>query len=135
LVPVIEAVNPTLPPSQIVALGGVIVGIAGLVFTRTVVVTVADGHPAADVAVKLYEPVAAVVTEEMLGFCEADVNEFGPVHAKVVPILVVPVRFNVVPTQTGVFEEADAVGVGDIVNDTTLEYEVTEPAEHVTASR
>jgi hypothetical protein len=85
-VPEIEAVNPTLPPSQIVALGGVIVGIAGLVFTRTVVVTVADGHPAAEVAVKLYEPVAAVVTEEMVGFCKADVNEFGPVHAKVVPI-------------------------------------------------
>ena len=71
----------------------------------------------------------------MLGFCNADVKEFGPVHAKVVPILVVPVRFNVVPTQIGVLDEADAVGVGEIVNDTTLEYEVTEPTVHVTASR
>ena len=37
-------------------------------------------HPFASVTVKVYVPVAAVVTFVIEGFCDVDVNEFGPLQ-------------------------------------------------------
>ncbi len=63
------------------------------------------------VAVKEYVPAAAVVTLLIVGFCEVEVNPFGPDQLNDVPLFVVPVRFKTLPTQTGVLLDAEAVGV------------------------
>jgi len=72
----------------------VMVGV-GRKFIVTVVDAVAE-HPLTLVTVTVYVPAAAAVTLVIDGFCDADVNPFGPVQLKVVPPL--DVRFNVDPT-------------------------------------
>ena len=54
----------------------------------------------------------------MVGFCNVDVKPFGPVHAYVAPPTVLEVKFNGLPTQTGVFELA--VGVVGMLFTTTF---------------
>ena len=75
----------------------------------TVTDTVAGelAHPLS--AITVYVPVAAVVTFVMKGFCDVDVNPFGPVQLKVAPGIFPAVSNNVDPEHTGVFD--DAVGV------------------------
>jgi hypothetical protein len=68
----------------------------GFTTTDTVPVPV---QPDASVTVAEYVPLAAVVTDVMLGFCKDDVNPFGPVQLQVTPLLQVKLR--VVPAQTG----------------------------------
>jgi hypothetical protein len=85
----------------------VVVGIA-LTVTFTVEV---EEQPFA-VTVTVYVPLAAVVAEAMVGFCNADVNPFGPLHAYVAPADVVAVKFNALPAQIGEFEPAVVVGIG-----------------------
>ena len=46
--------------------------------------------------------------------------ELGPDQLNEVPILVTPVKLTVPPEQTGLLLDADAVGFGLIVTDTTL---------------
>jgi hypothetical protein len=49
----------------------------------------------------------------MDGFCEDDVNPFGPVHEYVAPATVVVLKFNVCPTQTGLLlVGAGVAGIG-----------------------
>src|SRR5690242_13495158 len=52
----------------------------------------------------------------MVGLCKEDENPFGPVHEKVVPMSVVPLRVKVDPVQTGLLLDADAVGAVQGVN-------------------
>ena len=51
----------------------------GNAFTVTVVDAVAE-HPLALVTVTVYVPAAAAVTLAIDGFCNVDVNPFGPVQ-------------------------------------------------------
>jgi hypothetical protein len=55
------------------------VGAAGVALIVTTVVANVLEHPPT-VAVTEYVPLAAVVTLEIEGFCEEEVNPFGPVH-------------------------------------------------------
>ncbi|MEJ7672503.1 MAG: hypothetical protein WKF59_07290 [Chitinophagaceae bacterium] len=45
---------------------------------------------------------------QWIGFCKADVNPFGPVHAYVAPATVGVLRVRVAPAHTGLL--LDAVG-------------------------
>ena len=47
----------------------------------------------------------------MVGFCVADVKLFGPLHEYVAPAMVVEVKLNVLPVQTGLFAVATIAGV------------------------
>ena len=76
---------------------------------------------AAEVAVKVYTPAAATVTLGIVGFWLAEVNPFGPVQAKVTPLLVAPNKFKVVPAHIGPLFVATAVGISLTVNATALE--------------
>lgn len=62
--------------------------------TTTVVVPNVLVHPAT-VAVTEYVPAPANVIPAIEGFCELDVNPFGPVHEYVAPAILDAVRFNV----------------------------------------
>ena len=53
--------------------------------TTTLVVPAAEVQPLT-VIVTEYVPASAVVAEERVGFCSADVKPFGPVHAYVAPL-------------------------------------------------
>lgn len=55
-------------------------GAEGVWFTTTDVVAAALLHPNS-VTVAEYVPLPSVVTDPIVGFCEADVNPFGPFHA------------------------------------------------------
>ena len=56
-------------------------------------------HPLTATVTK-YVPLAAVVAESIVGFCNADVKLFGPVHAYVAPLTVLAVKLNVDPAHT-----------------------------------
>ena len=86
-------------------------GVAGAVFTVTATVPALLVQPFT-VTVSEYVPLAATVTPEIDGFCEADVNPFGPVHEYVAPATADVVKFNVAPMHTGLL--LDAVGVAGI---------------------
>lgn len=60
-------------------------------FTVTEIVPV-PVHPAASVTVAEYVPLAAAVTVAMVGFCNADVNPFGPDQLHVTPFA--QIKFN-----------------------------------------
>ena len=73
-------VSVTLPPSQkVVAPPGVIVGVAGVGLTVTVVVPAVEVQPFT-VAVTEYVPDIVVVALAMVGFCRFEVKPFGPVQ-------------------------------------------------------
>ena len=55
------------------------VGVAGVAFTTTAVVPIAEVHPFV-VIVTLYVPANATVAPGRVGFCNADANADGPVH-------------------------------------------------------
>ena len=71
--------------------------------------TLVPAHPLS-VIVTVYAPVAAKVTAGIVGFCKADVNPFGPVHAKVAVPPPVAVKFNVEPSHIGALDPAVVVG-------------------------
>ena len=59
----------------------------------------------------VYAPVAAVVAFGIVGFCNKELNPFGPVHVYVdAPATVVANKFNVPPAQIGLLLE----GFGDV---------------------
>ena len=73
----------------------------------TTIVVVLIIHPLASVTVTVYVPEAAVDTFVIVGFCNAEANEFGPDQLYVkapVPPEAVAERVNVLPEQTGVFD-------------------------------
>lgn len=87
-------------------------GDGGLLLTNTTTVPTGLVHPLT-VTVREYVPDAATVAPGMLGFCNADENEFGPVHVYVAPATAVVVRFNVCPMQIGPFDAGvGAAGIG-----------------------
>jgi len=92
-------------------------GVVGNVFTTTSVVPATLEQPSA-VALTLYVPLADAVGLATVGFCSVDAKPFGPVHEYVAPATVLEVRFNALPTQTGVFEPA--TGVAGMPFTTTL---------------
>ena len=55
------------------------VGAAGIALTVTLTVPAELAQPLT-VAITLYNPVAAVVALAIVGFCNVDVNPFGPVQ-------------------------------------------------------
>ena len=63
----------------------------------------------------------------IVGFCNVELKPFGPVQAYVAPATALEVKFNELPTQTGVFELA--VGVLGMLFTTTLvvEGELAQP--------
>jgi len=63
-------------------------------------------------------PASAVVAEERVGFCSADVKPFGPVQAYVAPLTVGVESAIVAPEQYG--PPFDAVGVAGTALTTTL---------------
>ena len=56
------------------------VGVAGIGLTTTLVVPAAEVQPLT-VSVTEYVPASAVVALARVGFCNAEVKPFGPVHA------------------------------------------------------
>src|SRR4030095_6206569 len=88
-----------VPPTQY---GPVLlaVGVAGNGLTTTVVVPAALVHPLT-VIVTLYTPPIAAVADAIVGFCNADVNPSGPVHAYVAPATVGVAKLIVPPSQYG----------------------------------
>src|SRR5947207_3336234 len=76
------------------------VGVAGIVFTTTLVVPAALGQPLT-VMVTEYVPASAVVALVRVGFCSAEVKPFGPVHAYVAPLTVGVDSEIVAPSQYG----------------------------------
>ena len=80
----------------------------GLITTAAVLIE--SIHPLPSVTLNLYTPaIAAVAAADTCGLFEAEVYVLGPLHAYIVP-LVVPVRFNGCPSQTGVLLDALTVG-------------------------
>ncbi len=77
---VAEPVNVRLAPEQI----GLGVALADTADGTTLTVTVdvvADVLPQAFVAVTVYTPASAAVTANADGFCDVEVNPFGPAQA------------------------------------------------------
>jgi hypothetical protein len=101
-------------------------GVAGVVFTTTTVVPVAEVQPFA-VTVTLYVPAIAVVADPRVGFCSADANAEGPVHEYVAPATAAVERLIVLPVQTGVLLEG--AGVAGVVLTTTVVVTVYEQDE------
>ena len=60
-----------------------------------------------------------------------DVKPFGPVQLKLVPISVVPEKFNVSPEQIVELADANADGVGLTNTVTSFDESVTGPSLHV----
>jgi hypothetical protein len=92
------------------------VGVAGVEFTTTAVVPVADVQPFV-VTVTLYVPPIAVVALVMDGFCTDEAKLFGPVQLYVAPATAGVERLIVFPEHTGVL--LDAVGVAGVEFTTT----------------
>lgn len=88
------------------------VGVAGVAFTTTAVVPTAEVQPLA-VTVTLYVPDIAVVALVMVGFCNDEENEFGPVQLYVAPATAAVERLMVLPVQTGLL--LDGAGVAGVV--------------------
>ena len=84
----------------------------------TVVVAVKLGQPAA-VAVKEYVPALSNTAANGVGSNIVLEKPFGPLHAYVVPMSVVPSNAKFAPTQTGLLLVALAVGVGFTVTVTS----------------
>ena len=61
------------------------VGVAGTLFTTTLVVPAAEVQPLT-VIVTEYVPAFAIVELAMVGFCAVDVKPFGPLQAYVAPL-------------------------------------------------
>jgi hypothetical protein len=108
----------TLPPEQnVVAPLGVIVGVAGVAFTTTLVVPAAEIQPFT-VMVTEYVPASPVVALARVGFCSDEVKPFGPVHEYVAPETVGVESWIVAPSQYG--PPFDAVGVAGVALTTTF---------------
>ena len=105
-----EAFNERSDPSQIGELL-VTVGMVGVGFTVAIVVAAADIQPAT-VTVRLYVPDAAMVAFEMIGFCKALVNPFGPVHEYTALATAFVVSDKVLPLQIGPLLNAAGVAGG-----------------------
>ena len=93
------------------------VGVAGIGLTTTLVVPAADVQPLT-VTVTEYVPASAVAAPERVGFCSAEVNPPGPVHAYVAPATVGVSSWIVAPGQYGL--PFVAVGVAGVGFTTTL---------------
>ena len=93
------------------------VGVAGIVFTTTVVVPAKLVQPFC-VTVTLYVPAIAVVELGRVGFCVELVNVLGPDQLYVAPDTVGVVKLIVFPEHTGVL--LLAVGVAGVVFTTTV---------------
>jgi hypothetical protein len=93
------------------------VGVAGDGFTTTFVVPAADVQPFTGTVTE-YVPASAVVEFDRLGFCDDEVNPFGPVHEYVPPLTVGVDNAIVLPAQYG--PPFDAVGVAGTVLTTTF---------------
>ena len=93
------------------------IGVAGVALTTTFVVPAADAHPLT-VIVTEYVPASAVVAFARVGFCNEEVNPFGPVQAYVAPATVGVERLIVAPSQYG--PPLLAVGVAGVGFTTTL---------------
>jgi len=91
-------------------------GAAGVAFTTTAVVPIADVHPFA-VTVRLYVPPIASVAPRIEGFCTEETKLFGPVHEYVAPATAAVERLMVLPVQTGVL--LDGAGVAGVALITT----------------
>jgi hypothetical protein len=76
-------------------------GVTEAPFTTTEVVPAGLVQPLT-VSVKLYVPPIAVVALALVGFCELEVNDEGPVHAYVAPVTVGVVKLIVPPAHIGV---------------------------------
>ena len=89
-------------------------GAAGGTLIVTEVVPAVPVHPLAE-AVTEYVPEAKVVTLNIAGFCEVEVNPLGPLQLYVVPVLLA-VKLNVCPEHTVLLLPAiGAAGVAFIV--------------------
>jgi hypothetical protein len=75
-------------------------GVAGMAFTTALTVPATLVQPFT-VTVTEYVPDAAVVAEAIVGFCNEEVNPFGPVHEYVAPATAAVDRFNAEPAHTG----------------------------------
>ena len=81
-------------------------------------------RPADEVTVALYVPVAAVVVLVIEGFCEPDVNAFGPVQLNVAPTPV-SVRLSAFPEHTGLLlPKVGTTGTGLTVTTTGVELNI-----------
>ena len=93
-------------------------GVAGVTLIVTDVVPSGPAHPPT-VTFTEYVPEEAVVTLDIVGFCEAEEKLFGPVHAYVAPVIVLAVRDKVFPEHTGLLlPGVGAAGVWLIVTET-----------------
>src|ERR1043165_6990451 len=88
-----------------------------MAFTTTLVLPAAEVQPLT-VTVTLYVPASAVVALLRVGFCSAEGNPFGPVHAYVAPDTVGVDSEFVEPAQYG--PPFEAVGVAGVAFTTTL---------------
>ena len=102
----------SIPSQMLIPAGGpgellLAEGTSGVESTTTAIVEtgadvqVSGGTVYMLVAVTEYVPVARVVTGLMLGFCNVELNAFGPVQLYVVPVLDVAVRFRELPEHMG----------------------------------
>lgn len=88
------------------------VGAEGVAFTVTATVPVPLVQPLT-VTVNEYVPVAAVVADAIVGFCNAELNPLGPVHEYVAAATAVVVSVSVLPEQIGLLLPGDGVaGIG-----------------------
>jgi hypothetical protein len=74
-----------------------------------------------------YVPAAASVTPGIVGFCNAELNAFGPVHEYVAPATKLEVRFNVVPVQTGELLESVGTAGALLIVTTTVPAGLVQP--------
>ena len=84
----------------------------GFVFIVTVVWADAE-HPLVSVTVTVYNPLAAVVTLVMEGFCIESLKLFGPLQLLIMPPA--DIKFKVAPEHIGLLPEAVTIGFALIV--------------------
>ena len=90
-------------------------GVAGIVLTITEVVAEVLVH-CPTVTVTAYEPAFATVILLITGFCNDELNPFGPVQLYVAPGTVDANKFNALPSQTGeLLVSGGALGTGAII--------------------
>ena len=104
------------------------VGAAGIGLTTTTVVPAGLVAQPGTVAVTEYVPASATTTLAMVGFWVEALNAFGPVHEYVALAIVLAVRFNGVPAQTGLLLPAVGAEGGGLTTTVTVPFGPVHPA-------
>jgi hypothetical protein len=137
----LKVIVPCVPP-QVVGLLPTAVVKLGRSFTTTFTVPAGELHPAT-VATTLYVPLIDTVAPVLIGFCNVELNEPGPLHVYVAPLTVEANNLIVSPEHTGLllvavgalggFGSLKVTSAGELVDEQPVETTVTTKFPYVPA--